>query len=125
MAVNLSFGTWLKQQRKELDITQNELAERAGCSLDMVRKVEQGSARPSRQLGELLVAAVGVAPTDRAAVVQWARTGLSEAHEIEEAPTQEQPHNGARTNSLQRSPVQAKRSLIRSEVREQPKNPYK
>ena len=35
---DVSFGEWLKQRRKALDLTQNELAERVGCSLATIRK---------------------------------------------------------------------------------------
>jgi predicted ATPase/transcriptional regulator with XRE-family HTH domain len=48
------FGEWLKFRRKELDLTQAELAHRAGCSLPALRKIEAGERRPSKQLAELL-----------------------------------------------------------------------
>src|SRR5690349_18267817 len=67
-----TFGTWLRTQRKEHDLTQDALAERAGCSSDMVKKVEAGTARPSRQLAELFAAALDVAPAERPGFVQWA-----------------------------------------------------
>jgi transcriptional regulator with XRE-family HTH domain len=70
-----TFGTWLRGQRKEHDLTQDALAERVGCSADMVKKVEAGTARPSRQLAELFAAALDVAPAERPGFVTWARTG--------------------------------------------------
>jgi WD40 repeat protein/transcriptional regulator with XRE-family HTH domain len=70
-----TFGAWLKARRRELDLTQEGLAERAGCSVEMVRKVEAGTARPSRQLAELLAASVDVTPTEIPAYVRWARLG--------------------------------------------------
>ena len=69
-----SFGAWVRQQRKALDLTQDLLAERAGCSSEMIRKIEAGRARPSRQLAELLVRALGVSVADRERVIGWART---------------------------------------------------
>src|SRR4051812_35513180 len=60
-----TFGTWLRTQRKEHDLTQEGLAERAGCSWEMVRKIESGAARPSRQLAELLAAAFDIPPAER------------------------------------------------------------
>jgi WD40 repeat protein/transcriptional regulator with XRE-family HTH domain len=69
-----SFKDWLKRQRKALDLTQAELAHKAGCSIYTIQKIEEGGARPSRQLAELLVAALDTPPEERAALVQRART---------------------------------------------------
>lgn len=69
------FGRWVKQRRKQLDLTQIELAESAGCSIDSVRKIEAGSLRPSRQLAELLAKSLKVEPESIAAFVAFARTG--------------------------------------------------
>jgi DNA-binding XRE family transcriptional regulator len=82
MAAEPTFGTWLKRKRKELDLTQNALAEKSGCSVDMVRRIEQGSARPSRQLAELLIASVDAPTTEHPALIQWARLGMLEAQSI-------------------------------------------
>ena len=72
MATDSSFGTWLKQGRRDLDLTQDALADQAGCSVEMIRKVEAGTARPSRQLAELLAAALHVPPDERDAYVSLA-----------------------------------------------------
>jgi WD40 repeat protein/transcriptional regulator with XRE-family HTH domain len=69
------FGTWLKQGRRDRDLTQEALADQAGCSVEMIRKIEGGTARPSRQLAELLAAALQVPAAERGEYVQWARTG--------------------------------------------------
>ncbi len=70
-----TFGAWLKSRRRSLDLTQEALADRAACSVEMVRKVEAGSARPSRQLAELLVSSVGVPADEIPPLVEWARLG--------------------------------------------------
>lgn len=72
-----TFGVWLKRQRRVADLTQEALAEQAGCSIDMVRKIEGGAARASRQLMELLLAALDVPLQERPALIRWARTGQS------------------------------------------------
>ncbi len=74
MAADDSFGQWLKGRRKELDLTQDELAAQVGCSVSTVRRLEQGALRPSRQLAELLAIGLDVAPEDRPALVRRART---------------------------------------------------
>jgi y4mF family transcriptional regulator len=35
-------GTFVKERRKEVNLTQKEFAERAGVALTVVRKIEQG-----------------------------------------------------------------------------------
>src|SRR4051794_27185324 len=76
MSDELSFGRWLKGRRKELELTQEALAEQAGCSVETIRKIEAGNLRPSRQLAELLAAGLGVPREEQAAFVQWARASL-------------------------------------------------
>ena len=49
-----SFGTWVRRQRKALDLTQQELAQRVGCSVSAILKIEADERRPSRQIAELL-----------------------------------------------------------------------
>jgi transcriptional regulator with XRE-family HTH domain len=46
-----SFGTWIRRRRKALDLTQ-QLAERIGCSLSLIFKIESDERRPSRQIAE-------------------------------------------------------------------------
>ena len=45
-----SFGYWLKQRRKELNFTQEYLAELVSCSTITIRKIESNERRPSRQI---------------------------------------------------------------------------
>jgi predicted ATPase/DNA-binding XRE family transcriptional regulator len=70
-----TFGAWMKARRRALDLTQEALAEQAGCAVDTVRKIEAGTARPSRQLAGLLAARLQVPPAEQAAFVRWARAG--------------------------------------------------
>jgi predicted ATPase/transcriptional regulator with XRE-family HTH domain len=69
------FGSRVRQRRRALDLTQEALAERAGCSVEMIKKLEAGRARPSRQLAELLAAALDVPAAEQAGFVQAGRTG--------------------------------------------------
>ena len=45
-----TFGRWLRHRRKNLDLTQEQLAERTGCAVDTIRKFEAGTRRPSREI---------------------------------------------------------------------------
>jgi len=49
-----SFGYWLRRKRKALDLTREGLAERVGCSVSTIRKLEEEERRPSDQMAERL-----------------------------------------------------------------------
>jgi transcriptional regulator with XRE-family HTH domain len=69
----LTFGPWLRQRRRALDLTRAKLAASVGCSVSALRKFEADALRPSRPLAEALVGALQIAPEDRAAFVCFAR----------------------------------------------------
>ena len=69
----LSFGPWLKQRRRVLDLTQEELAQRAACSLSTLRKIESGDLLPSKELARLLAVALAIPTEEQAAFVAFAR----------------------------------------------------
>lgn len=75
MSESLSFGTWLKQRRRTLDLTQEELAQRIACSLSTLRKIEADHLAPSKELAQLLAVAIGVGTAEQAAFVAFARGG--------------------------------------------------
>lgn len=71
-----SFGAWVRQQRRKLDLTQDELAQRAACSLSAVRKIESDERRPSRQVAEALADALNIPPSERPKFLKAARAAL-------------------------------------------------
>jgi predicted ATPase/transcriptional regulator with XRE-family HTH domain len=71
------FGEWVKRRRKALDLTQNELSQRAGCSIFTVRKIESGERRPSKQLAELLANALEISPEEKQTFIRIARGELN------------------------------------------------
>lgn len=73
MEGNASFGYWLRRRRKAFDLTQEDLAERVGCSLVMIRKIESDARRPSRQIAELLAEQLLIPVEERPAFIQAAR----------------------------------------------------
>ena len=58
METTISFGYWIRRQRKALDLTQQALADRIGCSLAAIKKIESDERRASRQIAERLDARV-------------------------------------------------------------------
>ncbi len=62
--MDISFGNWVKRRRKSLDLTQQELARRLGCSLSAINKIESDERRPSRQIAALLATHLEI-PTEQ------------------------------------------------------------
>jgi predicted ATPase/transcriptional regulator with XRE-family HTH domain len=79
MTDGVSFGYTLKQRRKALDLTREELAERVGCAVETLRKIETGARRPSRQIAERLAVALAFPLEERAAFVRLARASPAPA----------------------------------------------
>src|SRR6266540_2553790 len=75
---DLTFGAWLRRRRRALDLTREDLAARAGCSISALRKFEADELRPSKSLAELLADALGIAPESRTAFVRFARDATSD-----------------------------------------------
>jgi len=71
--LDYSFGNWIKRRRKALDLTQRELAQRVGCSLSLIYKIEADERRPSRQIAELLVERLEIPPDQRDLFLKVAR----------------------------------------------------
>jgi predicted ATPase/DNA-binding XRE family transcriptional regulator len=106
--VDYSFGAWIRQRRRALDLTQEELAGRAGFSVATIRKLENGQRRPSRQSAEILARLLEIPNEQQAEFLHRAR---------QERPTspQSKPGNKPGDDSAgDRSP--ASRSLNRLPV---------
>jgi transcriptional regulator with XRE-family HTH domain len=73
MEAQVSFGGWVVQQRKALDLTREQLARRVGCSVSGLRKIESDERRPSRQVAELLADCLQVPCDQRPTFVKAAR----------------------------------------------------
>ncbi|HEY6020033.1 MAG TPA: helix-turn-helix domain-containing protein, partial [Candidatus Paceibacterota bacterium] len=56
----LHFSEWLKCRRQQLDLTQEQLAQRASCSVFAIRKIESGERQPSTQLARTLGGALEI-----------------------------------------------------------------
>src|SRR5829696_5988205 len=79
MTTKISFGQWLKQRRKALDLTREDLAGRIGCAAVTLYKIEADERRPSKQIAELLAEHLNIAPAEHAAFVNFARTEAAES----------------------------------------------
>jgi transcriptional regulator with XRE-family HTH domain len=67
-----SFGQRVRERRRELGLTQDELARRVGCAPVTLRKIEYDDLRPSVQIAERLAMALNIPLEERAAFVRLA-----------------------------------------------------
>ena len=74
MAEIVTFGSWLKQARRQMDLTQKELAFQCACSVGTIRKIEADERQPSRQLARLIAENLNVPPERQDAFVAFARS---------------------------------------------------
>src|SRR5688572_7302409 len=68
-----TFGSWIKQRRKSLDLTQNDLAARVACSPETIKKIESQQRQPSKQLAELLLHALKIESSEQDEFIALAR----------------------------------------------------
>src|SRR5215813_12747058 len=73
MEATVSFGYWIRRQRKALDLTQQALADKVGCSVAAIKKIEGDERRPSRQIAERLAEVLGVPAGQREIFLDVAR----------------------------------------------------
>lgn len=70
--VNEAFSREVRARRKTLGLTQMQLARNVGCSISLTRKIESGERRPTRQIAELMSAALCSTRAEREAFVALA-----------------------------------------------------
>ena len=94
MPDSISFGTWLRQYRRSLDLTQKALAEKVGCAEITVRRMEADEYKPSTELAVVLFEKLGIPQVE---IPQWVRfaRGLAELpiHQAVPAPSREPKTN--------------------------------
>src|SRR5262245_2765310 len=77
MSELFSFGAWVRQRRRALDLTREELATQVGCAVMTIRHIEADERRPSKQLAARLADCLQISAEDCPAFVQAARGGLA------------------------------------------------
>ena len=77
MPESISFGAWLRQHRRSLDLTQKALADQVGCAEITVRRMEADEYKPSNELAFVLFEKLGIPESERTQWVRFAR-GLAE-----------------------------------------------
>src|SRR4029079_3323258 len=69
----MSFGEWLRQRRRMLDLTQQALADQVGCARITLRRIESGGRKPSKDLAQILLSKLGVPEIEQPQWVLFAR----------------------------------------------------
>ena len=72
MEETYSFGYWVRRRRKALDLTQDALADRVGCTRSAVKKIEADERRPSQLMAERLAECLRVPEEERALFIDSA-----------------------------------------------------
>src|SRR3954470_24321969 len=70
----LSLADWVRRRRKALDMTQEELAERVGCAVVTIKKIEQHLRQPSREMAILLADQLDIPQAEREKFFRLARS---------------------------------------------------
>ncbi len=76
MEEEISFGVWLRKQRRALDLTRQAFADQVGCAEVTLRRIEAGTLKPSKELASILLEKLGVPETKWPQWIAFAR-GLS------------------------------------------------
>jgi predicted ATPase/transcriptional regulator with XRE-family HTH domain len=71
-----TFGEWLRQQRDARKLTRDDFANRVGCSVAMLRKIEDDERRPSKQIAELIANTLDIPTAERETFIRVARGEL-------------------------------------------------
>lgn len=87
MSNNREFGAWLRQLRTAQDLTQERLADAAGCAPETIRSFENGRRRPSRSIARRLAEVLGLPADEQERFIGLARGELG--------PPISQPEAGA------------------------------
>src|SRR5262245_27341931 len=77
MSELFSFGAWVRQRRRALDLTRDELAAQVGCAVTTIRHIEADERRPSKQLAVRLADGLQLSAEERPAFLQAARGQLA------------------------------------------------
>jgi predicted ATPase/DNA-binding XRE family transcriptional regulator/Tfp pilus assembly protein PilF len=76
MQDEISFGKWLRKQRRVRDLTRQAFADQIGCAEVTVRRIEAGTLKPSKELAGIILKKLGIPEVERPRWISFAR-GLS------------------------------------------------
>jgi predicted ATPase/transcriptional regulator with XRE-family HTH domain len=89
MQQEISFGEWLRKQRRSLDLSRQAFAAQVGCAEVTLRRIEAGTLKPSKELANILLEKLGILETERLQWISFAR-GLA-AFPLPSSPSSNKP----------------------------------
>ena len=113
MQEEISFGVWLRKQRRALDLSRQVFANQAGCAEVTLRRIEAGTLKPSKELATIILEKIGVPESERSQWVSFAR-GLTGIPLSSSQPPE---------RSLINSPVPLTRFIVREKEQSGAKTP--
>ena len=76
MQDEISFGKWLRKQRRALDLSRQAFANQVGCAEVTLRRIEAGTLKPSKELASIILEKLNIPEAERPQWISFAR-GLS------------------------------------------------
>src|SRR5688500_18038594 len=73
MQEEISFGVWLRKQRRTLDLSRQAFADQIGCAEVTLRRIEGGTLKPSKELASILIEKLGIPESERSQWISFAR----------------------------------------------------
>jgi len=73
MQEEISFGVWLRKQRRALDLSRQAFANQVGCAPITLRRIESGTLKPSKELAHVFLEKLGIPESERSEWVSYAR----------------------------------------------------
>jgi predicted ATPase/DNA-binding XRE family transcriptional regulator len=73
MQDEISFGNWLRKQRRTLDLSRQAFANQVGCAEVTLRRIEAGTLKPSKDLAQTILEKLGVPKAERPQWLSFAR----------------------------------------------------
>jgi predicted ATPase/DNA-binding XRE family transcriptional regulator len=86
MQDKISFGNWLRKQRRSLDLSRQAFANQVGCAEITLRRIEAGTLKPSKDLAQTILEKLGIPKAERQQWIAFAR-GLSSFPPISKSST--------------------------------------
>ena len=107
------FSAWLKRERKQRRLTQQQLGQQISCSADQIRKIEADERRFGEAQARLLAELFGIPTDEIETFVVWSRGGVppanltitTESRAVDSAPLTLLDHPAPAPSSLALSPV--------------------
>jgi predicted ATPase/DNA-binding XRE family transcriptional regulator len=73
MQEKISFGIWLRKQRRALELSRQAFADQVGCAEVTLRRIEAGTLKPSKELANIILEKLDIPESERPQWISFAR----------------------------------------------------